>query len=170
MSEVVLRQGAGERDVEALRALFLEYAESLDVSLCFQGFDRELAALPGDYAPPRGCWLLACIDGAVAGGVAVRPFAAGVCEMKRLYVRPAYRDFGLGRRLATAAVDVGRQRGYRAMCLDTLPSMAAAIALYRTLGFVETAPYYVNPLAGALYFEKPLRVSASAGAASADAR
>ena len=165
MSEAVLRQGLGAGDLEALRTLFLEYAEFLDFSLCFQGFDRELATLPGSYAPPQGCWLLATIGQAIAGCVAVRPLTDEVCEMKRLYVRPAYRDLGLGRRLAVAAVDAGRQCGYRAMRLDTLSRMGAAVALYRSMGFVHIPPFGDSPLSDTLYFEKSFEMADSADAA-----
>jgi ribosomal protein S18 acetylase RimI-like enzyme len=142
-------------DVARVRTLFLEYADSLDFSLCFQDFDRELAELPGAYAPPGGCLLLA-VAGEAVGCVGLRPLGDGVCEMKRLYVRPALRGTGLGRRLAMTVVARARALGYGRMVLDTVPSMRAAIALYRSLGFVETPPYAANPVPGALCLALPL--------------
>ena len=137
-------------DVATARELFLEYADSLGFSLCFQGFDKEIQELPGAYSPPRGCLLLA--EGG-AGCIAVRPLTADICEMKRLYVRPAFRGSGLGRSLAEAAIARAGGMGYKAMRLDTLPAMERAIELYRDLGFREIGPYCVNPLEGALFFE-----------------
>jgi ribosomal protein S18 acetylase RimI-like enzyme len=130
------------------RELFTEYQRSLNVSLCFQGFDRELAGLPGDYAAPRGGLWLATVGGALAGCVALRPLAADVAEMKRLYVRPAFRGQGLGIALAQHVIAAARGRRYRTLKLDTLPSMERAQNLYEHLGFVETAPYNDNPVEG----------------------
>ncbi len=128
-------------ELAEVRVLFEEYARSLDFSLCFQGFDRELAELPGRYAPPRGKLLLLRVGGAVAGCVALRELESGVCEMKRLYVRPAFHGRGHGRTLAEAIVTAARELGYRTMKLDTVPKMERAIALYRALGFAEALPY-----------------------------
>lgn len=135
-------------DVEACRALFVEYQRELGVSLCFQGFDRELATLPGDYARPRGRLWLARSGGEPAGCVALRPLGPGVAEMKRMYVRPAHRGTGLGRRLAELAIATARELGYERLVLDTLPQLQTALALYARLGFVDTKKYNDNPIEG----------------------
>ncbi len=146
--------------LDATRELFREYAQALDVDLCFQGFEAELAALPGDYAAPQGALLLAFVDGQLAGCGAFRPLAdvdyANACEMKRLYVRRAFRRFGLGRLLAQALIDTAVQAGYSAMLLDTLDEMEAARGLYTALGFDEVPPYYYNPIPGAHYLKVDL--------------
>jgi ribosomal protein S18 acetylase RimI-like enzyme len=146
--------------IEDTRAIFQEYAARLGVDLCFQGFDAELAALPGQYAAPAGALLLASVDGHVAGCGGVRPLRdvdyPNACEMKRLYVRPAFRSFGLGRLIAQALMDRAFQAGYSTMLLDTLDDMEAARGLYQTLGFVEVPPYYFNPIAGAHYLKADL--------------
>lgn len=144
----------------AAREIFREYADSLDVDLCFQGFEEELASLPGDYAPPDGLLLLAFVDGALAGCGAFRPLLdaddANACEMKRLFVRRAFRGFGLGRQIAQALMDRARQVGHSVMLLDTLDEMETARGLYAELGFVEVAPYYFNPIPGAHYLKANL--------------
>jgi putative acetyltransferase len=140
---------------DAARVLFREYADNLAVDLCFQGFVSELARLPGEYAAPAGALLLALVDGELAGCGAFRPLPEAdmpnACEMKRLYVRPTYRGFGLGRLLAQQLIDQAREAGYSLMYLDTLDEMESARELYATLGFHEVAPYYFNPIPGAHY-------------------
>ena len=146
--------------LEAVREIFREYAGLLDVDLCFQGFEAELASLPGDYAAPAGGLLLAWVDGSLAGCGAFRPLPesdyANACEMKRLYVRRAFRRFGLGRQIAQALLDNATQAGYSAMLLDTLDDMEAARELYASLGFAEVPPYYFNPIPGAHYLKADL--------------
>jgi putative acetyltransferase len=143
--------------IQQVRELFLEYANSLNFSLCFQGFDKELAELPGEYAPPGGRLLLALSDGVVAGCGALHKLAPQICEMKRLYLRPAYRGKGLGRVLCERILSEARQIGYRHLRLDTIePSMMDAVAMYRRMGFREIAPYRSNPMAGAKYMELEL--------------
>jgi putative acetyltransferase len=139
------------------RELFLEYAQSLGFSLCFQNFDRELADLPGDYAPPEGRLLLAECEGELAACVALHKLEAGTCEMKRLYLRPQFRGHGLGRMLAERIIAEARQIGYQRMRLDTVePVMKDAVAMYCKLGFKPIAPYCANPMAGAIYMELEL--------------
>jgi putative acetyltransferase len=151
---------ASAAELDATRTILREYADGLGVDLCFQNFDAELAGLPGDYAEPGGHLLLALVDGELAGCGALRALPesdhANACEMKRLYVRPAFRRFGLGRRLAEALLDEARRIGYSAMLLDTLDDMETARELYASLGFVETAPYYYNPIPGAHYLKVEL--------------
>ena len=145
-------------DADTVRDLFLEYGESLGFNTCFGGFEQELLTLPGDYAPPRGVLIFAKEGGERAGCVALRALDAGACEMKRLYVRPQFRESGLGRRLAEAAIAHARARGYRRLCLDTLPRMREARALYASLGFQGCPPYYDNACLGSDCFE--LRLNA----------
>lgn len=144
-------------ELSAVRLLFQEYAASLHVDLCFQGFAHELAQLPGEYGAPRGRLLLAWVGGALAGCCALRPLDncdyPNAGEMKRLYVRKAFRGFGIGRELADATLDAARQIGYACVLLDTLNDMEAARALYADLGFVEIPPYYHNPLPGSHYLK-----------------
>ena len=146
--------------IAATREIFGEYARSLPIDLGFQNFDAELAALPGEYAAPGGHLLLAFVDGALAACGALRALAdvdyANACEMKRLYVRPAFRRFGLGRVLTQALLDEARRIGYSAMLLDTLDDMEAARELYASLGFEDIPPYYFNPIAGAHYLKADL--------------
>lgn len=140
-------------DVDEVRQLFGEYAAELGVDLSFQGFAAELAGLPGDYAPPRGVLLLARIDGAAAGCVAAHAWQGDACEMKRLFVRPAFRACGCGRALTMAVIDWARAAGFARILLDTLPSMREAQQLYLRLGFHDTAPYRFNPVPGARFLE-----------------
>jgi ribosomal protein S18 acetylase RimI-like enzyme len=160
LPEIVLQVPASSAEFDAARELFLEYGAALGIDLGFQGFDDELAGLPGDYEAPAGILLLAYCDGELAGCGAVRPLLqvdeANACEMKRLYVRRAFRRFGLGRRLAEALLDHGRSAGYSVMFLDTLDDMEAARELYTSLGFEEVPPYYFNPLPGAHYLRVEL--------------
>lgn len=155
-SPVEIRTAGDPAGVEETRALFEEYARSLPFGLEFQDFHRELKALPGEYAPPRGRILLAYVGGALAGCVALRPWDGDRCEMKRMYVRPAFRGAGAGRALAAAVMAEARKIGYRWMRLDTVPGMDAAIALYRSLGFRDIAAYRHNPIPGAVYLEAAL--------------
>jgi putative acetyltransferase len=160
MAEIALLRVEVLDSFEPVREILREYAASLNVDLCFQNFEAELAALPGEYAEPAGLLLLAFIDGALAGcgGFRALPDSdyANACEMKRLFVRPAFRRFGLGRVLAEALLDGARRAGYSAMLLDTLDEMESARELYASLGFVEIAPYYFNPIPGAHYLKAEL--------------
>jgi putative acetyltransferase len=152
-----LKQVESSAEIAQARELFLEYAKSLNFSLCFQGFDKELAELPGDYVPPDGRLLLLERAGKLAGCVALHKLDGATCEMKRLYLRPEFRGQGLGLSLAKAIIDEARNIGYRRMRLDTVePAMKDAVAMYRKMGFKEIAPYRPNPIAGATYMELEL--------------
>jgi putative acetyltransferase len=151
-----ITQAESLEQIAEARRLFREYAGALGVDLCFQNFEQELASLPGGYAPPDGRLLLAMDGSRTAGCVALRRLWAGVCEMKRLYVRLDFRGTGLGRRLAIEIMTQGRKIGYQRMRLDTLPFMSEAIALYRSLGFQEIGAYRENPIEGTLYMEADL--------------
>ncbi|MCW5670503.1 MAG: GNAT family N-acetyltransferase [Hydrogenophaga sp.] len=159
-AEISLRPAQFPDDLQTVRQLFLEYQAGLGIDLCFQGFDAELAELPGAYAPPDGTLLLACVDGEAAGCCAMRPLYntdhLNACEMKRLFVRPAFRGFGLGRLLVERILSDGQLSGYTTMLLDTLSDMETARALYQEMGFVEVAPYYHNPIPGAHYLKVDL--------------
>lgn len=154
---VELRPVCTPEEIETARVAMREYAAQLGVDLCFQGFEAELQGLPGEYASPAGLLLLAFVDGELAGCGAFRPLPdvdyPDACEMKRLYVRKAFRGFGLGRQLAEAMLDQARQAGYACVLLDTLDGMESARALYSELGFEEIPPYYHNPLPGSHYLK-----------------
>ena len=161
--ELVPASSAAE--VAACRELFAEYQRGLGVSLCFQGFEGELAGLPGDYAPPRGRLVLALVGGRPAGCAALRPLFHRVAEMKRLYVRPVHRATGLGRQLALHIIGEARAIGYETLKLDTLPQMLAAQRMYEKLGFRDTAPYNDNPVNGVRFMALDLRAAGAASAA-----
>ena len=148
------------QELNALRGLFQEYANALQIDLCFQGFEAELAGLPGEYAAPRGAVLIAMMNEELAGCCALRPMDSvdypNACEMKRLYVRPRFRRHGVGRQLVEAILDCARVAGYACVLLDTLNEMESARALYQDLGFEEIEPYYHNPIEGAHYLKVSL--------------
>jgi len=152
-----ITQARSQAEIAAARELFLEYAQSLGFSLCFQSFDQELANLPGDYCPPGGRLLLAKLGEETVGCVALHKLQPDICEMKRLYLRPQFRGKGSGRILANAVIAEARKIGYKFMRLDTVePVMKDAVAMYRKLGFYEITPYRVNPMPGTLYMELQL--------------
>lgn len=152
-----LIQVRSDEEVQKARELFEEYSAWLGLNLCFQNFDKELAELPGEYVPPEGRLFLATGKGEIAGCVALRKIGEGLCEMKRLYVRPAFRGTGLGRSLTEKVIETAREIGYERMRLDTLPGkMDQAIVLYRSLGFRNIEPYYNNPVEGAAFMELEL--------------
>jgi ribosomal protein S18 acetylase RimI-like enzyme len=146
----------GDEQVAAVRELMREYADSLGVDLSYQNFEQELQSLPGEYAPPGGALLLALAGEKAIGCIAMRALELGFCEMKRLYVRPAWRSTGLGRQLIESAIVESRKAGHRFMRLDTLPSMTAAHKLYESLGFKAVAPYYPSPIAGTSFLQLDL--------------
>lgn len=153
---LTIAPAASPQDLDDVRALFREYADLVAEALCFQNFDQEFASLPGAYAPPGGALLIARDGGAAAGCVALRRLDDRTGEMKRMYVRQAFRGTGLGRRLALAVIEEARKRNYARVVLDTLPKLTAAIALYRDLGFRDTGPYLPSPTPGALCLELKL--------------
>jgi putative acetyltransferase len=146
-------QAKNSEELRCVRTLFEEYAASLNFDLCFQGFNEELANLPGNYAPPEGRLLLAFYSAEAAGCVALQKFEGGICEMKRLYVKPQFRGLGIGRTLAETIISEARMIGYRRMCLDTVPSMREAQLLYQALGFKDVEPYRYNPICGTRFME-----------------
>jgi len=152
-SAITLTNADSSEQIDVIRELFLEYGQSLDFNLCFQSFDEELKSLPGKYEPPQGRLVLAAVGGKTAGCVALCPVADGVCEMKRLWVRPEFRGIKLGRRLAEHIMNEARSIGYEKMKLDTVKTMTSAISLYKSLGFTTTSAYRYNPVEGAIYME-----------------
>ena len=154
---VEIRQAETSDDIEAAKLLFREYETWLAMSLCFQGFEEELAGLPGKYAPPDGRLLLAYVDDALAGCIALRKLEEGICEMKRLFLRENARGQGLGNQLIEKLVDDAREIGYKKMRLDTYPpKMGKAVSLYESHGFYSIEPYYHNPHEGVLFMELEL--------------
>jgi GNAT superfamily N-acetyltransferase len=160
LRDAAIHQAISPQDLALARELFLEYADWLKVDLCFQGFERELAALPGDYAPPQGRLLLAFHHERAVGCAALRRIDATTAEVKRLYVRPEARGKRVGRQLVGQLIAAARECGYRRLVLDTLPQMPEAQTLYRSFGFVEIPGYYHNPLPGVIFMELPLGESA----------
>ena len=158
--DVKLLPAVSTAELSGVRTLFMEYAATLNIDLCFQNFSAELDALPGEYTTPRGALVFATVNGELAGCCAMRPLDAvdypNACEMKRLFVRPSYRGLQLGRLLAEGILDLSRQAGYDCILLDTLDDMESARALYQELGFEEIPPYYFNPIAGAHYLRAKL--------------
>ncbi len=147
-----IAEATSPEDVAAVKRLFIEYADYLDENLCFQGFDAEMDTFPAIYKQ----LLLARVDGEAAAAIGLKDLGQGICEMKRLYARPAFQGLGLGRALCRRLLDNARGFGFSAMRLDTLPRLEAAIAIYRELGFVEIDEYYDNPIDGVIYMEAPL--------------
>jgi len=154
---MIIKQAQTTSEIEAIRTLFRQYEELLAVDLCFQRFEEELSSLPGKYSLPEGDLLIAFDGEKAVGCVAVRKLNDGVCEMKRLFVKPEARRNGLGRKLATQIIAIARELGYEMMRLDTLVKLTEALDLYQTLGFRKTAPYYENPLPGVIYLELDLK-------------
>jgi putative acetyltransferase len=146
-------QAKTKKHLEAIGELFTEYVHSLGFELDFQDYENEFAELPGEYAPPNGCLVLAIVDGDAVGCIGLRKIDDTLCEMKRMYVRPDFRGKGIGRSLAEIVIEEARKIGYKAMRLDTIDTMKEAISLYRSLGFKEIAPYRHNPMDGAMFME-----------------
>ena len=157
MSGMHIQQATNLEDIAVVRLLIQEYVTGLNISLNFQNCDEELATLPGKYAPPAGCLLVARANAQAAGCVALRPLEDGICEMKRLYVRPEFRGHQLGRRLAEAIIGEARRLEYRAMRLDTLDTLKPALALYTSRGFRVIPAYYHNPVPNVVYLELDLK-------------
>jgi ribosomal protein S18 acetylase RimI-like enzyme len=151
-----IKQALSEDFLQLTREIFIEYANSLGINLDFQNFDDELKTLPDNYGPPEGCVLLAFYKDNLAGCVGLRKFKAGICEMKRLYVRPEFRRKKIGTALSKSIIEAACKIGYRYMRLDTLPQMKEAITLYQSLSFKEIKPYRYNPFEGAKFFELKL--------------
>jgi putative acetyltransferase len=145
-----------DNDIKTVKQLFVEYADSLGFDLCFQNFQEELANLPGDYAPPNGCLLLAKYNSNTAGCIALRKLSDSVCEMKRLYIKPKFRGLKIGRKLVETVIAEARRIGYTCIRADTVPSMKEARALYASIGFKEINPYCHNPVEGAIFIELKL--------------
>jgi ribosomal protein S18 acetylase RimI-like enzyme len=152
-----IRQTTSPTDIATARTLFQEYADDIGVDLCFQGFAEELSQLPGAYSPPQGRLLLAWANDVPAGCVALRPATETICEMKRLFVRPAFRARGIGKSLVEAIIREAREIGYKTMQLDTLHTMTAATGLYESAGFIPRTPYYETPLVHTIFMERDLR-------------
>lgn len=150
-------QPTSQIELESARALLREYEDSLEISLCFQNFEKELADLPGKYSPPSGRLLLAYVDNQLAGCIALRKHDADTCEMKRLFLRPGFRGMGLGKALVVKIIDEAKSIGYKHMCLDTIPGkMDSAIALYEAMGFQDISPYYDNQSTESRFMQKDL--------------
>lgn len=156
-NNIQFKRITGQETLEEVKDLFLEYAQSLNVDLCFQNFEEELNSLPGKYGPPDGVLILALIDDKAAGCVALRKISEDICEMKRLYVRDSYRGFGIGRKLVNTIIENAIKLNYKYMRLDTLPTMKEAQSLYTSMGFYDIEPYVYNPIEGARYMELRLR-------------
>ena len=154
---MIVRRAETDAEINEVRRLFREYAESLGVDLCFQGFEEELAGLPGTYGPPGGSLLIAEEDRAIVGCVALRKLGDSICEMKRLYVKPQFRGRGLGKALVERIIEEGTELGYTKMRLDTLDRLKEAMAVYEAFGFRRIEPYYVNPLPDVVYWELDLQ-------------
>ncbi|MHB9005037.1 MAG: GNAT family N-acetyltransferase [Coriobacteriia bacterium] len=156
MDATIIYREAVPGDMEGVGLLIREYVASMGLDLSFQGLEEELKTLPGKYAQPQGALIVAEVDGALCGCVALRKIGDGVCEMKRLFVKDAYKGKGIGKELVRRIIEEGRVKGYHTMRLDTLSTMKSALKLYGAFGFRETEAYVYNPIEGAIYLEKPL--------------